>query len=293
MQRLTVSSEPGSKNIGVYMCKTFLMCVGAPKSGTTWLYQYLKSFDNVNLGFKKEYHVFDVRHVPCCEFFESAAPLNNKNLSVFEHKQNRNSEILSSIRKDPHRYFEYFASLLESNQGVEVTLTGDFTPTYMLLNVSVFNSIRESFEVRNIKVKAVFLMRDPLERLISLARMTKRVGFMGGQYFDRNEPLEEILEKLTAMEIVRRTSEYTRCISTLQGSFHRNSLFITTYDKLFRPDGFAALNEFLGTERKNEWLQKKINSNNAICEDHRVSISSIAECLRASLLQEYETFNSF
>ena len=41
------------------MQKTFILGVGSQKGGTTWLHRQLTSNATVDLGHKKEYHVFD------------------------------------------------------------------------------------------------------------------------------------------------------------------------------------------------------------------------------------------
>ena len=41
----------------------FVLGVGAQKAGTTWLHEYLASLPEVDLGFMKEYHVFDQNYV--------------------------------------------------------------------------------------------------------------------------------------------------------------------------------------------------------------------------------------
>ena len=41
------------------MEKQFILGVGCQKGGTTWIYDQLSKLEQVNFGFKKEYHVFD------------------------------------------------------------------------------------------------------------------------------------------------------------------------------------------------------------------------------------------
>ena len=41
------------------MKKIFILGVGAQKGGTTWLHRQLNSNQNIDLGFRKEYHILD------------------------------------------------------------------------------------------------------------------------------------------------------------------------------------------------------------------------------------------
>lgn len=51
------------------MKKTFLLGVGAQKSGTTWLYKYLSDNSNVSFGPLKEYHIWDGIYIKECANF--------------------------------------------------------------------------------------------------------------------------------------------------------------------------------------------------------------------------------
>ena len=53
------------------MKKNFILGVGCQKGGTTWLHQQLNKSKNTDMGFLKEYHVFDALYVPECQGFLS------------------------------------------------------------------------------------------------------------------------------------------------------------------------------------------------------------------------------
>lgn len=44
----------------------FLLGVGGQKCGTSWLHDMLARSDQVDMGFKKESHIFDARTLPEC-----------------------------------------------------------------------------------------------------------------------------------------------------------------------------------------------------------------------------------
>lgn len=39
----------------------FFLGMGAAKAGTSWVYEYLKRYPNVDFGIRKEYHVWSAR----------------------------------------------------------------------------------------------------------------------------------------------------------------------------------------------------------------------------------------
>ena len=45
------------------MEKQFILGVGCQKGGTTWIYDQLSKLEQVDFGFKKEYHVFDTLYI--------------------------------------------------------------------------------------------------------------------------------------------------------------------------------------------------------------------------------------
>ena len=112
------------------MEKTFLLGMGAQKSGTTWLHRVLTSRHDANFGFTKEYHVLDAILVPECEMFrkrfEKAARL--------AIREGYDAYSIGSSKYDVTRMSflandqAHFADILTRSR---VKLTGDITPTYV------------------------------------------------------------------------------------------------------------------------------------------------------------------
>ena len=53
------------------MKPVFVLGLGAQKAGTSWLHRTLSKNDNVNLGFEKEYHVWDYVFSDLCANFKA------------------------------------------------------------------------------------------------------------------------------------------------------------------------------------------------------------------------------
>jgi hypothetical protein len=115
----------------------FLLCVGAEKSGTTWLYEYFKSHpDYHNIG--KELNIIQRDDlVPCLEDVEE-------------------------YRKDIETFF---LKVSEINQ-----VTGDFTH-YEGSSENVFRLIKQGLVKYDIEVVPVYIMRDPIRRAWSAWNM--------------------------------------------------------------------------------------------------------------------------
>ena len=160
-----VSARPGpyDRRMQPDKNKLFLLGLGAQKAGTTWLYSYLASASNVATDGVKEYHVWDVHHLP---------DTTNGRVSRQDSTPDLARRIQYALQQDPSGYFRYFDTFLEKS-GRQVSC--DITPTYAGLGSAVLASVREGFAQRGIATRAIFLMRDPVERCWSAARMQGRL----------------------------------------------------------------------------------------------------------------------
>ena len=139
--------------------KIFVLGVGAQKAGTTWLRKNLQACSNTNMGFCKEYHIFDAHYIPIQKFLWDAPSVNPGNHGG---KWTKNGLKRYSFLHDIENYFDYFDYLHLKEDKVE--LVGDFTPAYAGLGRKGFVHIKNGLEERGFTVKVVFLMRDPFER---------------------------------------------------------------------------------------------------------------------------------
>lgn len=204
---------------------TFLLGVGAQKAGTSWLHHQLHQRDDAHFGFLKEYHVHDALHVNAFADYGRGRRWNLGPRSLRRRW----------LMGDTRRYYNYFQSLLRRPG---IALTGDITPSYAALPASALSSIREQFEQRGIRVCPVFLMRDPIERLISKQRMKCRKS---GQ---RDASTEiTALRKLAARrpQGANLRGNYAQTLHNLDAAFGLENCFIGFYETLFTPATFSAL----------------------------------------------------
>ena len=114
--------------------KTFILGLGAQKSGTSWLYAYIRRFDQVNMGFAKEYHVWDAINIPECGDFK---------ISSGRRSQLNSTDYFRFCMQNINGFYEqYFRSILNSG----FNITGDITPSYSGLNHSDLKSIKTKLE---------------------------------------------------------------------------------------------------------------------------------------------------
>jgi hypothetical protein len=215
----------------------FLLGVGAQKAGTTWLHEYLASLPEVDLGFMKEYHVFDQNHVL------DTTPGRKKR---FENYLNSflGSDPLSirhKFRRNHKHYFSSFRKLVDSPD--QVFITGDITPSYAALPVKVLRYIKSSLEKNGFRARVIFLMRDPVARCMSANRMYSSPRLLDSP---GDAALEaELLAKKYQQTRFQIRTRYDQTITNLEQVFTPDELYLGFYEELFSDKAIAEICSFL------------------------------------------------
>lgn len=231
---------------------TLMLCVGATKSGTSWLFQYLSEHPQCYLRSVKELHFFDTmgtsgakksaeRHVALAEAL--GAKLDTAPATRFPDLLRRlgdHSAVADLLREgDPDQYLSY----LMDGRG-DQRLVGEVTPAYGLLPVPDLTTIASLLP----DVRIIYLMRDPVERLWSHIRMTAARRSMRGQ-ITRPE-CRRILRRLCAggeADIAIR-SDYRGAIERLRAAVPSDRLLLTYYENMFAQAAPTQVCAFLGID---------------------------------------------
>lgn len=225
---------------------TFVLGVGAQKAGTTWLHRYIQSFSNADLGFAKEYHIWDALHCPECARFrvDSWLPLRPN-----KFRRGR-------MQRNPDTYFDYFQRLL-SSEGIE--LTGDISPSYTCLPTNVFDQIREGCEARGMDLKVVFLMRDPVQRCWSVVRMHRRKG-KAKDNVDITAAEEDAVRAYYQSPNARIRTRYDQTIEALEAAIPQEQIFYGLYEELFTEPEIERFSRFLDLDPRFEFADNQFNT---------------------------------
>jgi hypothetical protein len=133
------------------------MCVGAHKSGTTWLYRQLDSHPDFWMPPIKELHYFD----QLSRVQRSPPP------RCRDERDLRFLESLNSLSAKPYVDLENYGRLFEPKGSL---LSGDISPNYSTLSSKVIRQIVRYFP----NLKVIFLARDPVDRVWSHLSMEVR-----------------------------------------------------------------------------------------------------------------------
>ena len=236
------------KGQNVLACEaTFLLGVGAQKAGTSWLHNQLQCRNDVDFGFLKEYHVFDALEL---ERFASFRP---KRPSPLKWRTWRRARFIAN----PERYFDYFASRLKP---AKIRLTGDITPSYAGLSTESYRRIEQAFSQRGVQTRAVFIMRDPVERFLSQQRMQLRKrGLLTPAH--EIEHLDKASLKLLKRESPR--NDYPATLDALRGGLAESEIFIGLYETLFTAATHRELCLYLGIPEQIPDVNQRVNASQA------------------------------
>lgn len=245
--------------------KIFLLGVGCQKGGTSWLHKYLHGHQNCDFGFRKEYHVFDAIHLKGEKRFRKKAVRNFAKLAdriidgkvKFKGSANPSTQMqLVDFYRSTDSYFNYFHGL--AHRSDETKVVGDITPSYAGLPQKVFEDIKSNLEDRNFDVRVVFLMRDPVERIYSAARMSMRDARASGKPVTRTE--NETFLDLYAERKSDRRSRYDATIKILDDVFEQEKIYYGFYEDLFEDAQVKSICDFLNIGYVAPNFQERVNS---------------------------------
>lgn len=223
--------------------KTFLLGLGAQKTGTTWLHAALAAHPLCETGFRKEYHVLDVLCVPELAHF---GEMNRAAIAAWEADPARSRKVdahrrIVAFREDPALYFDYFARL----GGPQTRVVADITPTYMAMPPAMLVKVRDAMAERGVATVPVFIMRDPVERVRSAARMALRNADLGPRPYKREAKL--VRTRYATPEYALRT-RYEHTLASLAAAGMREDAVILFYEEMFSAAAIAPLFARLGID---------------------------------------------
>lgn len=224
---------------------TFILGVGAQKAGTTWLHSALNDRDDVDMGFRKEYHIWDAKfHSELFGKFVASPPRKG---------ERADRALRRAMQVYPKAYERYFRGLITK----KIRATGDITPTYNALGAEQYGEIRARLEAARFDVKVVFLMRDPVDRVWSALRMMRR-DHKGEEMTDA-QFMEMCRERYLRPGSLART-RYDETVASLEKAFDEDQLYYGFYESMFEPGNVKAVSDHLGLDLSGYDTGKRVNA---------------------------------
>lgn len=236
---------------------TILLGVGATKAGTSWLFDQLEQHPECHLRAIKELHYFNTvkngRWKQRIDGLKERA-VNARPGGKVETDALELVELMRLRRLSLHGYMEY----LLGGRG-ERHVVADITPAYSLLPERVLSRVASLGDVR-----VLYLLRDPVSRLWSQVRMDAQRQAVSEVDVKAlaHRKLEEALSQQQGPAWAR--GDYATVVPKLQAAVPAGRLMIAYYETLMTPEGYGAVCDFLGIERRRADFEKRVHGGAAV-----------------------------
>ncbi len=206
--------------------------LGAQKAGTTTLHAALRRAKGVSDGGLKEWHVLD-RWLRPAETEDVGRIMAQAARAAKRPAVREAHAARAEALRRPEAMLEHFARVAP-----EARVFLDVSPDYALLRGEDWLVAREFYDAAGLRVRPVFLMRDPAQRLFSYARaLAEAHGLQPGA------ALRAALEDEGAM----LRSRYETTLAALWSVFPREEVTVAFHETLWtRPKALRRLAARLG-----------------------------------------------
>ncbi|MBT6687196.1 MAG: sulfotransferase [Bacteroidetes bacterium] len=241
--------------------------IGAQRSGSQWLYKHLNLHPEIWMPPIKEIHFFDR--------FDTTVKLNRSIKLMHDLRRRANAYIFRrkwNKQRNLHWDLTYFLKVRDSDWYTSLFLpgadkiTGEISPSYMILDQKTVENIYS----HNPKLKIIFIMRDPIDRVWSAAI---RDLAKNKQRDARTISIEEFQIFIQDIGASLR-SNYVRTLSIWESVFPPEQFYINFYDNVQNnPQEFLTrIFEFLGVPENSKHVPKKLRKKVNSSERYKIDI---------------------
>lgn len=221
------------------MTKTFFLGLGGQKCGSSWIQAYLARQKGSDFGRLGEYQIWEHEVGGVFARYRAPEPPRLQKIRALTKRALGAPEPVAHLRwrlqADPQTYFQYFARIL-SRPGIQ--RTGDITPSYAALPAGTLTRIRDGM-ASHAQVKAIFSMRDPVDRIRSHMRMEMAKG-----RFAQSPDNDASLRAFYASAEAAARTRYDLTLDALDQVFAPEDTHLSLFETLFTATGTADLAHF-------------------------------------------------
>jgi len=237
--------------------KPLMIGVGAPKAGTTWLYSYLCSRPDCSDPPLKEMHFFNNLREDNFRKLSARIERRIEESNPEPIKRRRMLAYKAGVDAGAGTDEVYLSALMDGTP--TGTMKYEITPSYALLETDILRRINALTD----DVRFVYLIRDPIDRIWSHARMKAmtRSGLGKARVWAKDYTDQDLTDMVADAEGLIKTalkrnpdkqpanllafSSYSQTIGRLKSVVPDNKLYIGFFEELFDQEQVKELCRFL------------------------------------------------
>jgi len=274
--------------------KVFLLGIGCQKGGTTWLSRYLDRHPNFDIGFMKEYHLFDGLFLP---------EMRGRKAQIMNHAKEQLRKMGGGERADwralrraefyarPDSYFEYFHTL--SNADPDIRGVCDITPSYAVLPARRLAYIKKKLVDYGFCVRVIFFLRDPVERVISVTKQSQKQKRLSAKNLETS--LEQDVLRMYSSESCAMRTDYLSTLTNVWKVFSKKEVLVDLFENIFDEDRVERITRFLGISYIDPQLEKSVKktfSDEVVSETTKDRIASFFRSQYEYVEKEFPELNT-
>ncbi|MGR3794446.1 sulfotransferase family protein [Vannielia sp. SX4] len=278
---------------------TLLYAIGAPKTGTSWLYGFLDAHPQCAMPVAKELHYWDSIEglKPEWQRDQVVAQISRLRDRIARVEAGEEEGRLPRLRRRLKQTERWLAALVIGERdhrayidllydgAGDAKLVADITPSYCLLPQK---RLREMADLVP-DTRFLFLMRDPVERYWSQCRFMAGKRAERGRTNDANAYALQLLDKALRGENadIAQRSDYASVLAKM-AALPKSRVMCGFYEDLFKPGSIRALCDFLGIDRMKAELKEKVNAGPELELDdsHRAALQRLLAPQYAAVADE-------
>lgn len=244
---------------------TILFGLGATKAGSSWLHDHLASHPEVHMPALKELHYFDAK------FFRTV-PAQIRRLTAEREAIRlrmaaaddqtgaglaiRDAEIVQLMDLMSARVDEGAFARFLTTSAAGARLVGDITPAYALLPARLLRRMQRLAD----RVRFVYILRDPVDRLWSHVRMLAARLSRTGEDFAAQA--HRIFDRWAGggQVTVSQRSDYAGALERMARSILPERSMVLYYERLFSDETTERLAAFLGISNRRADFARRVHA---------------------------------
>lgn len=218
--------------------KTLFLGLGPGKTGTTWLYNYLKDHPEFYCSPIKELHFFSALHhsrSPATYDRRVVAKMrdlinSSDLLSQPNHKQTL-QHLAERLRMtdDPDRYLDFFRRRVEPQHHA----FGEVSPSYCALSQDGFRFLRTLHG----RIRVLLCLRDPLNRVDAVLRHMRKHG--------KKVSYDSFVERLKPGHRSQNLN-YGDMLNNIFSVFPEEEVYVQFFEEMFNQSAIDRIADFIG-----------------------------------------------